>query len=230
MSDLSKEKTLADFTVVSTFNQVQGRGQHGKFWFSDKDKNLSFSVFKRFNGLRTEQLALVNWQSALAVLDFMKLVNMPDPRVKWPNDILSGKMKVAGILIEPKIGNSFVKSAIIGIGINVNQDVFPVELSSATSIKIISSEPRALNQSLEEVLNCFGERFNNPDAWNFEAIKHEYESNMFNLDKVMVFQDLETKKRFNAMVLGVEDDNRLKIQLENEETLSVEMNRLKWLY
>ena len=57
--------------------------------------------------------------------------------VKWPNDILADKDKIAGILIENIIRGVGIRQSVIGIGLNVNQQNFPKSIGNATSLKNI---------------------------------------------------------------------------------------------
>ena len=59
---------------------------------------------------------------------------IPNLRVKWPNDILSGNFKICGILIENNLKNDIIQSSIIGFGLNVNQLEFG-NLKKASSLK-----------------------------------------------------------------------------------------------
>ena len=60
----------------------------------------------------------------LAVLDLLEDFNLENLSVKWPNDILVGKRKISGILIQNKLLSDRIKSAVIGIGLNINQSKF----------------------------------------------------------------------------------------------------------
>ena len=62
-------------------------------------------------------------------------MEIPNLQIKWPNDILAGNDKIAGILIENTLKEQKIHAAIIGIGLNVNQEHFPVFSRKATSIK-----------------------------------------------------------------------------------------------
>jgi BirA family biotin operon repressor/biotin-[acetyl-CoA-carboxylase] ligase len=174
--------------------------------------------------------SMINWQAALSVWDFLKMNQIEDLSIKWPNDILSDKKKIAGILIEPKIGQNSVKSAIIGVGLNVNQESFPDELSNATSILMARQRQTNLDLALDQILDCLSVRFKNPELWNFESIKAEYESKLFNRNRVMVFEHLKDAYKFNAIIKGVDNKNLLVLELESGEKSSFDLQSLKWYY
>ncbi|WP_281540860.1 biotin--[acetyl-CoA-carboxylase] ligase [Maribacter aestuarii] len=131
---LMRKENLQDFTVVVTENQTRGRGQRDALWESEKGNNLTFSVLKKHLELKTQHQFLISICVSLAVYSLLIELNLPRVKIKWPNDILSGTLKVCGILIENVLNGQEVKSSVIGIGLNVNQTVFPERLR-ATSIK-----------------------------------------------------------------------------------------------
>ena len=124
LKKLSVEKQLEDFTIVVTEDQFEGRGQRGAVWQSEKGKNLTFSIFKRIGDLAIGHQFAIGMCTALAVYNCLDEYGVPDLKVKWPNDILSGQKKICGILIENTFASGTIKSAIIGIGLNVNQTNF----------------------------------------------------------------------------------------------------------
>lgn len=119
-------------------SQTAGRGRQGRVWISPRGENLLFSVLLRIRCApsRVPPLALV---CGLAVRDAVARAIGDDARVrvKWPNDVLVGSKKVAGILVESQIAGGKVDSIVAGIGINVHTRSFPDELADiATSVSL----------------------------------------------------------------------------------------------
>ncbi len=82
-------------------------------------------------------------------------------KIKWPNDILISDKKVSGILSEMSADMDYIKYAVIGIGINVNQEFFPEEIEGiATSLRLEYQQTIARNKLLENVLESFEEYYN----------------------------------------------------------------------
>src|SRR5690606_5802144 len=82
-----------------------------------------------------ERLALLKQVCALAVVDTFTRFDLPGSRIKWPNDVLVGRRKAAGTLVECTFLGSRPHRVVAGIGVNVNQTDFPEELvHSATSM------------------------------------------------------------------------------------------------
>ena len=122
-------------TIVTTDNQTSGRGRHGRSWFCGTGKDLTFSIILR-PGSDGKSAGLLPLLAGVAVAEALEQFNL-QPTLKWPNDILLNKKKCSGILTEGKFKGNLLSSAVIGIGINVNDNIseFPSELrESATSI------------------------------------------------------------------------------------------------
>src|SRR5690606_16212159 len=135
LKKLVQEMQIADWTVVISEDQKKGRGQMGNTWLSRRGQSLTFSVFKRFKGVSGEKQFAISMATSLAIIEALNDMGIPKMAIKWPNDILSGNKKVAGILIENVLEGAYVKHSIIGIGINVNEAVFP-NLPQASSLHL----------------------------------------------------------------------------------------------
>lgn len=122
------EKGMAEGLVLVAEEQAAGRGRRGAEWFSPKGESLAFSVLLRPSEPKAfwSRLSLA---AGLAVAEGLES-HVPLAEIKWPNDVLIGGKKIAGILVEA--GADFV---IVGIGINVNTEGFPEGLAG-TSLKM----------------------------------------------------------------------------------------------
>lgn len=121
--------------------QTAGRGRRGRVWFSPPGEGLALSVLVRVScpPARLPALALL---SGLAVRD---AVTAAAPgaavRIKWPNDVVVGGRKLAGVLVEAATLGPRVEAAVVGIGINVHTRSFPSEFAErATSVALLSPE------------------------------------------------------------------------------------------
>jgi BirA family transcriptional regulator, biotin operon repressor / biotin---[acetyl-CoA-carboxylase] ligase len=120
-------------------SQTDGRGRQGRAWFSPRGENLLFSVLLRVTCApsRLPPLALV---AGLAARDAAAkaLGGAAEPKLKWPNDVVVGKKKLAGVLVESIVSGSRVEAVIVGIGMNVHTRAFPAELADrATSLALL---------------------------------------------------------------------------------------------
>src|ERR1700722_3489508 len=128
--------------VVFAESQTRGRGRLGRKWVSPARKGLWFSILLRPN-LRPQETTQLTVASATALRRAIVSQTKLRPEIKWPNDILIGGKKVAGILTEMSAEPDRVRHVIPGIGIDVNQDAseFPTDLRKiATSLKIEAGE------------------------------------------------------------------------------------------
>ena len=124
--------------VVFAESQTRGRGRLGRKWVSPAHKGLWFSILLRPN-LRPQETTQLTVVSATALRRAIIAQTGLQPEIKWPNDILIGGKKVAGILTELSAELDRVKHIILGIGVDVNVDAgeLPPEVRKiATSLKI----------------------------------------------------------------------------------------------
>lgn len=123
-------------TVVIADHQSAGRGRLGRSWDSPASENLMFSVILRPT-LSPDATNLLPLVTAVAVASAIEESTGLKADCKWPNDLLLGGKKVAGILLEGSLKQNAVEFVVIGIGVNVNQVVFPTELAPrATSLRL----------------------------------------------------------------------------------------------
>ena len=108
--------------VVTANYQTSGNGQRGRFWEGWIGDNLLISVVIEPNIPAKDQFSLSQCV-ALALYDFFTLYSI-DVSVKWPNDILVAKQKIAGILIQNILKGNKITHSVIGVGVNINQTKF----------------------------------------------------------------------------------------------------------
>ena len=130
-NDLAIESARAGGASGSVFfadHQSQGRGRRGKSWLAEPNHNLLVSVLLRppAGPLPSAALTLA---VGLGVRSALATVSATPLRVKWPNDVLVGPRKLAGILCEGQLEGKRLSSVIIGIGINVFRARVPAELA-----------------------------------------------------------------------------------------------------
>jgi BirA family biotin operon repressor/biotin-[acetyl-CoA-carboxylase] ligase len=121
--------------LVIAEHQTAGRGRLGRTWSDTPGHNLLFSVVLR-PALPPHRLGLITLAGGIAVAEAVsEWTNPVTPRIKWPNDVLLDGRKCCGMLLESDLGRDpFV---VLGIGLNVNQDVFPPALAErATSLRL----------------------------------------------------------------------------------------------
>jgi BirA family transcriptional regulator, biotin operon repressor / biotin---[acetyl-CoA-carboxylase] ligase len=117
--------------------QTAGRGRQGRLWLSPPGENLLFSVLVR-ESPPARRLPLVALVAGLAVRDAVaRALSDGDVKIKWPNDVMIGVRKVAGVLVEAITAGSRVEAIVVGVGVNVHARTFPDEIAQrATSIAL----------------------------------------------------------------------------------------------
>ena len=214
LRELVFTKNAPNYTVVTTDYQTSGKGQFKNKWHSEKGKNLLFSILVEFKGLKINDQAYLNFAISLAVYDVL-ITYLPTVKIKWPNDILSRHKKIAGILIENSVKNGRLQHSIIGIGLNVNQINFPLNLPNATSLKkeLVHSFNR--DKLLEKIVLSVQKKIALLKNESFSILKETYLKHLYKINKPTMFQDLE-QNRFMGKIIDVSNEGLLKVELENE--------------
>jgi BirA family transcriptional regulator, biotin operon repressor / biotin---[acetyl-CoA-carboxylase] ligase len=148
-----------DGTVVVADYQAAGRGRRGRAWEAPSGTSLLATILVRPPG-PPERWAGYSLVSALAVADALAIVAGLGARLKWPNDVLVGGRKIAGILLESRMPAGGGDGVIaVGIGINLGQRAFPAALAArATSVFLETGKAVERDRALDALLETF-------DAW-----------------------------------------------------------------
>ncbi len=127
-----------DGAVVIAQSQTRGRGRLGRVWITSPGRGLAMSLVLHL-GCDPDPLATLPLVAGLALASALDQLGVRDAQLKWPNDLLLGGRKLAGILCERRRGASGLDAAVVGVGVNVAQtlDEFPPELRDvATSLAL----------------------------------------------------------------------------------------------
>ena len=162
--------------VVFAESQTKGRGRLGRKWVSPTHQGLWFSVLLRpeLSPQETTQLTVA---SATALRRAVKTVTGLRVDIKWPNDLLIGGKKVVGILTEMSAEVDRVRHVILGIGVDVNQEIFPPELRKlATSLKLESGGEICRAELATEMLRELDVDYARICGGDFSAVADEWEA------------------------------------------------------
>ena len=119
LKDLAVEGA-GEGTAVVARRQTQGRGRRGRSWSSVPGQGVYLSVLLRPE-IPAADAGLLAILGGVAVVRALEHLGLSELTLKWPNDVLARRKKIAGILIEPRIGEGRIEFAVVGIGINVAQ-------------------------------------------------------------------------------------------------------------
>jgi BirA family transcriptional regulator, biotin operon repressor / biotin---[acetyl-CoA-carboxylase] ligase len=218
---MMKENTTSLPFVITTDFQTLGKGQLLNKWESENEKNLLISIAINTD-IKIEKQFILNVISSLSILDLLEDLNLENLSVKWPNDILVGKRKIAGILIQNKLLSDTIKSTVIGIGLNINQSKFTTFKREATSVKNENTTNLSLSEISDKLLELLEFRFSKSDNENWK----DYFEKLYLKDKVASFK-IEGKKQIGIirkvnktgeLVLETEDSIR-RFQMKEIEFL-----------
>ena len=215
LKELAQNSSLDEITVAVTNNQTSGRGQMNNSWLSEPYKNLTFSLFTPLKKIKIEHQAYLNFAVSLAIYDTLLEYNVPDLYIKWPNDIMSGKKKICGILIENTFSYSRIKNTIIGIGLNVNQEKFHKNLTNASSLKIILKKSIELEALMNTIINHINLKLSCVELKNFNQIYNRYHQALYKKGIPTTFLNQKTNQLFMGIINGVSSSGNLQIQLED---------------
>jgi BirA family biotin operon repressor/biotin-[acetyl-CoA-carboxylase] ligase len=148
------EAGAADRTVVVADTQTAGRGRRGRAWHDEPGASVLASVVVRPR-LSVGDLPKLSLAAAVAVADAIEGVAGVAARLKWPNDVIVGGRKIAGILLESRVAAADCL-VVVGIGVNLRQAAFPPELATtATSVRLESGRLVERETMLAALLAAF---------------------------------------------------------------------------
>jgi BirA family transcriptional regulator, biotin operon repressor / biotin---[acetyl-CoA-carboxylase] ligase len=163
--------------------QTAGKGQRGKTWTSNPGENITMStVFPLWHRVSANVSAfpfLLSAAMALGCYDFIKDCNIPNLSIKWPNDIYFDDRKAAGILIENVFKSPAWRWAVIGTGVNINQQDFPVTTPNAVSLKMITGKTYNVIELGKKLHTVLTERFSQLSSSDTDVILDEYNSRLY---------------------------------------------------
>ena len=123
-------KDAPHLSLVLADSQITGKGRQGRTWVTRAGKALAFSLilFPKSGQLEPESLGRLSGLAALAVAETLQDKFGLPAQIKWPNDVLVSRKKVAGVLVDVHWQGDRVQHVVLGIGINVNQGSVPEEI------------------------------------------------------------------------------------------------------
>jgi BirA family biotin operon repressor/biotin-[acetyl-CoA-carboxylase] ligase len=212
---LSNSKPVPDGTVIMAETQYAGRGQRENTWHAEPGQNLTFSLLLKPGFLSAQQQFDLTRAVSLGVYDALYPLLRDSLKIKWPNDIYYGDKKLGGMLIENILHGSQIKSAIIGIGLNVNQENFPDNAVNATSIKNILQRDYELKNILAEICNNIEAYYLHLKAGRFEHVRNIYLSRLYWLNEPRQFKS--NGQVFEGVIKNVKDNGLLVIDQNGGE-------------
>jgi BirA family biotin operon repressor/biotin-[acetyl-CoA-carboxylase] ligase len=201
--------------VVFAEAQTKGRGRLGRKWVSPARKGLWFSILLRPE-LRPQMTTQLTVASATALRRAIQLQTGLSPEIKWPNDILLGGKKLAGILTELNAELDRVRYVILGIGVDVNLAAgeFPADLrKTATSLRIEAGKPVSRAELAVHVLRELDRDYALICAGQFTKVANEWEAHCSTIGREVTVQ--LGARRIRGCVESLDDDGALLLRSEH---------------
>lgn len=211
---LVKSESVPEGTIIYTNYQSAGRGQKVNRWESEDGRNLLFSIVLFPVMVKPEDQFIISMFISLGICDFLKTL-IPACKIKWPNDIYAGDDKIAGILIESSITGDSLNSSIAGIGLNINQDHFPVNVPNPVSLKMLTGKEFDTDLCLKNLAGFLDKRYKQLISDELSGIRNEYISSLYRLNE---WHNYNTRNGiFSGRIISVTDTGCLNIELRNKE-------------
>jgi BirA family biotin operon repressor/biotin-[acetyl-CoA-carboxylase] ligase len=214
-------------TVIVADAQTAGRGRRGRIWSSPPAAGLylSFIFHPPLSPGPTSALPLFTLAAGVAVRAAIAQASGLMPDVKWPNDVVVGRRKLAGILTEGIDVGTARQTIILGVGINILAAAYSPEIAlRATSLE--AELGRAVDRApvLEELLVAVAERYDRLRSGNTDDILREWREASPSARGARVTWQVGDGVR-QGLTSGVDDDGALRVETETgmERVISGEL-------
>jgi BirA family biotin operon repressor/biotin-[acetyl-CoA-carboxylase] ligase len=217
---------VEDFTCYWALEQNAGIGQRGNHWEAAPGMNLTFSLVLHPTFLPADRQFKLTEALSLALVDFLSpLTSHLSPSIKWPNDIYVDGHKICGTLVSTRLVGNSIASAICGIGLNVNQRVFPDWVPHPTSLTLLTDKQYELEPLLQQLLACIERRYN--ELKTDKDSEGEYLSRLLNLGVPAHYKYKEEK--VEATVTGIDPHGHLLLTTTDGRRLCCGMKEIALL-
>lgn len=195
-------------TIVIAEQQTAGRGRQGNIWYSPPRLGLYFSILLK-PGLPSLKLSGLTLALGVSVAETIEKMAKTQVGVKWPNDLFCNSRKIGGILTELQAAGGLINTAIAGIGLNVNNDLIPLELcETASSILLESGKANSREDLLVSILNGLESDYQLFLRQGLKAFSGRLAARFY-LDKKWVAIQDGVGVKVNGVVTGVDADGSL---------------------
>ena len=203
----------APFLVLAE-QQTAGRGRRGRKWVSPFAQNVYYSLVLRVEGglRQLEGLSLV---VGLAVMQSLRESGVQGAALKWPNDVLVGQKKIAGILLELVGDPADICHVVLGIGINVNMQSAAAVDQQWTSVQLETGSPMDRNLLVARLSLQLQRYLERHAASGFAVLQEEWEQNHLWQGKAVSL--IAGVNQVEGVVLGVDRQGALRLSVDGVE-------------
>jgi BirA family biotin operon repressor/biotin-[acetyl-CoA-carboxylase] ligase len=213
LKKLLVEKMAAAGTVILADEQLKGKGQGKNTWYSGAELNLTLSVLFELN-LKTNRFFAIAEFVSLALVDTLLHFGI-QAKIKWPNDIYVENGKIAGILIENILEGPVIKHSVVGIGLNINETVFPDYLPNAVSMYQLLGKTIARQLVLDVLLEKLNDQRNRLNDQSIDQMHSDYNLLLYRRGERTGFKVGE--KTFEGIISKVDPGGELLVRTSLSE-------------
>lgn len=211
-ANMLNQGLLSHGTVILADEQTNGRGQRGSVWQSEPGLNIQMTVVLINKNMAVQEQRFLNCFVCIALVKFIESFGLK-AEIKWPNDILVGNRKIAGILIENQLKDGLIASTLIGIGMNVNQEKF--DLLTATSLSKEMKSSFSITEVCDSLLHHLNSYCLKFSLRQFTELQTHYFENLWGYQKLKRFED--KNGIFNGTIIGITEEGFLQVQTKDGE-------------
>ncbi len=217
---LDAENGAGEGTLIVADMQTAGRGRKGKGWSSPAGTNVYFPLILKPD-YDVEQASMVTLVMGMAVAEGIRATCGVDARIKWPNDIVAGGRKLCGMLAEMSVEREFIHYVVVGVGINVKEQVFPEEIAdTATSLWQECGRKVSRGQLIVNVMKAFEARYKVfCGSRSLSGLVEEYNGMLVNKNREV--RVLDPKGEFRGVSRGINEKGELLVELEDGSVTAV---------
>lgn len=214
------------FTLVVADHQTAGRGQQGNSWESERGKNLTFSLLCHPVFVKPSSQFLLSQCMALAVREALA-PHVAAVQVKWPNDIYIGDKKISGTLIECDLQGGKISSCIIGVGVNVNQEVFLSDAPNPVSLQQLTGRQTDREALLQDIIRHFQHYYARLREGREEEIRQAYMQCLYRRTGLHRYADV--RGEFMAEIADVEPTGHLHLRFADGRVVRYEFKEVRFM-
>lgn len=204
--------SLEHGTCVAANLQTSGRGRRGRYWLTGLGAGLTFSLLWRFQR-GASALSGLSLAAGIALMRSLQSLGVKEAALKWPNDVLVGGNKLAGILIELQGDMEGPSTAVIGIGINLKlSDQVKKQIDQAvTDLSSVLAHEINPNDLLSSVLTHLHHVLQTFEQHGFDPLRDEWSGyHAHHLTPVKML--MPDSREVHGTVIGIGEDGSLLLE------------------
>lgn len=215
-------------TIVIADKQINGRGRMNRKWDSNNSNGIWMSIVLRPTIL-PKYAPQITILTGIILAELLQTKTKQAIKIKWPNDLFMEHKKVAGILTEMQAEHDQIHHIVLGIGLNVNQDIAqfdPIIQSQATSLKEqtkIHYSRLMLIQSFLQAFECYYQDFLDN---GFSAFQKRWERLAYKMNQTVTFTTGNSRDK--GIIKGINTDGALQILNASSQFITLYSAEIDW--